>query len=115
MSIITGLFTLQRKLQESEKPAMVETLLRDDIKRFIGDIIVSCDYRALMIDLRPIVFNQPTRILSQQVLVAKTRPLETNLDEYLFVSGSSAPYRLYDGRVFDLIPAVGKEIYRRIG
>jgi len=115
MSIITGLFTLQRVLQESEKPALVETILRSDMERFVGDVIVNSGYRALMIDLRPVVFDQPTRTLSQQVLVAKTRPLETNLDEYLFISGSLAPYRIYDGRVFDLDSTIGKEIYRRIG
>lgn len=115
MSVITGIVTLQRKLQESEKPAMVETLLRDDMKRFIGDVIVSSDYRALMIDLRPVVFDQATRTLSQQVFVAKTRPLETNMDEYIFANGSSNTYLIYENRVFVLAPAMGKDIYKRIG
>lgn len=115
MTLITGYFSVSLLLGADEKPSLAEPLLKDNMKRLVGDIIVKSKYRDLLIDMHPVVFDQETLTISQQVFIAKTRPDECDLNEFLHVSGFPAPYRIYKGKVFDHAPKIGKQIYRRIG
>ena len=110
---LTGHHRLSHTLALGEKASLVIPLLKDDMKRLIGNLLQDNLDIALMVDLSSPVTSYAE--VWQEVFVAKLRPEECEIDDLLHRSGEDPGYFLLGDMIFRHESHMRVQIYKRIG
>lgn len=111
---ITGYHRIIHTLVSKENPTLVVPLLKDDMKRFLGNLIQESIDVALLVDLDTPVLSDDQTQLWQEVFIAKIRPEECKIGDLIHICGKD-DYFLDNGMVFDHKSQMREHVYERIG